>query len=827
MKNRTIWHRLPIHLVLLFCISCFSQSVVSAGKDSVCDANNLCARADAFMKEEMYDQAIAKYEAVLKQEKLAPGLEESARKGLIKATQAKLDKICDANNLCATADAFMKVGMYDQAIAKYEAVLKQEKLAPGLEESAREGLIKATKAKLDKNCSDANSKIEEGLLSEAEALFKKLDVPTASEEEISCARKGLEAVAVRYENNGEKYERQGDVAAAEVAYEAATKACKNCNACDKCLARDVKLRDFRHTRKINELASLVKLGLEDEAKGKLKTYVNEDPTFGQKADDFAFFDRPHVPLWTEIRKARIDTAPLFVASLPHVIRTMPVIEALILALFIGLIGRKFSWWGTPTLNIKDISEGKKGDEVNAEFTAEMAHQLMDFNTASRASHQILLVSAPISPDKVDYSASIPIATGWLNNVLKTVLPSLLARPSLAVTGLLKEGQNGTIDSLTIQIDSGNRIFAKHTIAAREFGLEKDNQDLAICAAVWILFVLHTTQLNYFSKLTALLRRIACRPEPNILGTSDWETYAWFALGVKWGQRIENDQAKAAYLRALTFDPKFLASRVNLAGVYQRAADLEDCDQDKKVWLLECAYKQLETFGIALDERQINRDDPTLYTGLFLRAAICHDLSDTPKGLKKREYLKEANKAADDLVIWISNMLEAKSRIFLSKRVIQYLEWRLPVAESMRLGLKIKSLPPSIEIDSGDKKDLSRVSKILSERVDIYSLYNLSCTYAMFADREKKPTEGIFYPDSLIFLQRSLEYAASIGKLGSGFTGTLAKVIARVKNDLSFKSFRGDPDFQRVITRFPLPPDSGKRAAEIVDQDGFEAKSQTS
>ena len=726
MSNRSMWHRVCSRLYLLFGIALFSQPAISQDNTNI-----------------------------------APS----------------------AKSLCDIAKQFSQDGLLEGAIARYEAILKDEKLLKDSHLScAREGLVKAKRDLLNRRCNTADEIRKEGRLLEAERIYKSLLDDKASSEAILCARQGLLEVATIHVMRGDNLKNERDFSAAEKEYEAALAASEEITTAYK------KKQDVLIEKKVSHVTALADLGLEGKAKERLDTYLGEDPELVKRAKDFAYITWPRVPLWTELRKARVDTALSFFGLLPHTIRAMPLTEALILGFFIWLMGRKF-WWGNPTLNIKDFTGKKNGDGLD-DFAAELEHQLVDLKSTSR---DVQMVSAPIAPVNVDVSAVLPLQAGWkLLTELQRVLPSLLAGRSLVVTGLLHEKEGG----VTIRVESGNRIIAKHTLWAREFGGGTDLNDLAICGAIWVLFILHTTPVQSFAKQKAFLRKIYRAPL-KILGTSDWEAYAWFALGVKRYRKDDDVKlAKAAFLKALTLDPKFLASRVNLAGVYHRLYDVANKEGDLKEAERHLMYalKQLDIVE-TISKGRVDRDDPSLYTGLFSRAAIAFDLAVISN---KPEYAEQAHKVADDLV---KRMLTARARNYFNENLTRYLEWRLPVAECMGLGLKTASLSSSVKPDSDDENKLERVKAILEERVDFYSLYNLSCTYALFAAQaQDENTSQEYYLLSMDFLERSLETAASMKSLGKGLASTFDMCVERAKSDAAFKCYWDDPEFKRIIEK---------------------------
>lgn len=726
------------------------------------------------------------------------------------------------NNPCGIAKAFQLAGMYDQAIEKYEAILKDVKFSPEVLTCAREGLVDATRTKLDKNCKQAEQALDVGSLSEAEALYKKLATPTASKEDISCAKKGLQNVAIQYAARGEAREKLNDFMAAETWYKAAKVASSDY------LEADDKLIKVSRKIKKTYLTLLTDQGYENEAEVKLKEFL-KDPTFAQDAKDFAFINRPHVPLWKELRATPLQSLhlpnwPPFtwlptvreMHWLPATLQEMPIIEVLILILLIGLMGRKF-WWGPPTLDIKDFSTAsatetatdaepdKNKSETDAAFVTELEHRLIDFSGASRTNRQVLMVSAPIKPVTVDLTTNIPVLKGWdvLTKGLQKLISYLIARRSLvANVSLQEQGSDLVINKVTIQLECGNRIIAKHTLRASDFKFDaKDTEDdLTDCAAIWVLFQLQRNPVQWSAIAVTFLRKLVCQPR-KILGTADWEAYAWFYLGDKRYQGADQEKAKSAYLKALSLDPSFLACRVNLAGVYHGLADENGYNNNKQQ--MEEALRQLRPVLLCHCgwQRWIGVADPSPYTGLFRAAAINFDLAGlSEKEEEKKKYTDEARKVTGDLVKWIRRTQCCR---YFNRELMRYLDWRRPIAECMELGLTVASLPPSGVIHTDVKNNLKRVAKILEERVDFYSLYNLACTYALFAIREKEATKSEIYRLSMMnFLERGLKFTSDIESLGTGLAVTCAKGAQRATSDAAFKRFRDDPEFLRIVTQCP-------------------------
>jgi tetratricopeptide (TPR) repeat protein len=388
-----------------------------------------------------------------------------------------------------------------------------------------------------------------------------------------------------------------------------------------------------------------------------------------------------------------------------------------------------------------------------------------------------------------------------------------------VTGLIDITANQTIQSVTIQIESGNRIIAKHTILAKDFNENTSNnmEHLSLCAAVWVIFMFQPKRA------------------PIIMGTRDWVAYTWFALGNKFFQDNKHDQAKFAYQKSLSLDPTFLASRVNLAGAYSCLADESGTENnlDKQVKYMQGAIEQLEIVENKNRTSRLKANDPVFYAWLFrqvqvnvdryyihsdakdsnLSQKILQDLKNLKDSNLSQKILQDLKKLVDKLDVTNQSQKNQKLSFlhlqYFIKKLTKYLEsllsspnlnsykhWRLPVAESMQLGLKVAFKG---HINERDHIHLKSITKKLVDRMDFYSLYNLACTYALFATHDQNPvTKNEYLKQCFHLLGKSFDIINS--PLPEAEKLEFNKALNRLKNDRTFDGVKENDEFIRIVTQ---------------------------
>jgi hypothetical protein len=185
------------------------------------------------------------------------------------------------------------------------------------------------------------------------------------------------------------------------------------------------------------------------------------------------------------------------------------------------------------------------------------------------------------------------------------------------------------------------------------------------------------------------------------------------------------------------------------------------------------------------------NDPSVYVGLFRRAAIHFDLASISDQERHR---KRALKLADDLV---KKMVAAQKRLRFSPRaqdLKRYLDRRLPMAQCMRLGLKVALLKGPAELTGPDQAELRRLTGVLAESTDLYSSYNLACTYALFAALDTKYQSLSFH-----YLERMFYITKSLESLGARFVGLRPNMAKRATNDAAFEHLWNNPEFKRIVS----------------------------
>ncbi|TCV75246.1 hypothetical protein EDE11_1357 [Methylomonas methanica] len=726
-------------------------------------------------------------------------------------------------NRCGVAKSFETNGMLEEAMKRYEALLKDETL---FKENvnykcAFNGLVETKKKQETEKCNDAK---------------RILEKYSSWEEKIKCEDGNFLRIAEHLVKLGNTLKEEHDLEGAKKAYNYATKLNKDSDDAEN------GLQEITLTETKEKLGTLSEFGLKEEVNKMLPTILETDPMFGQKSGYLLHKTNQLGYLLTEIGRTRVDdflnffkgyipSCLTFKLQVPSLIRQMSLFEAIIWLWAFYLLGLNYLW-GTPTLDIGDFISNSENTEFCNFFAIEFEHQLMDLSNTSNINHKILMVTGPIDNTALpDFTKGLPVPTKLLEFV-STLLVKIFSRPSLTVTGSVKvqkEGQSQTttpnktgspeqidsIESVTIQIESGKRILAKHTLVANNFFLDnKDIDFLAVCATAWLIFMFQKHPITLLPKLKSYFEERVNTPK-TILGTSNWEAYTWFALGDRWFQKDNFEKAKLAYLRSLSLDPLFMASRVNLAGVYQRQYDEEQAENNSKknnLGLLESAQQQLQI--VENKSKSLDLVDPTLYTWLFRQIIVSFELYRISNDSK---YEAELNNLTARLVnqvcipvnkqwSWLfRNRPKVLFKLFFNPNLKSYLEWRNPVAECMVLGIKSAS---NRNIDRNDDKTLKAVAVSLENRVDFYSLYNLTCTLALLAEKYRNED---YKNECFKFLAKSLAVPKAMKQFnpdGSSYHNALK----RAKNDLCFnEDIQSDHRFKDLIIT-PLDEESKRKRA---------------
>ncbi|MCU7817149.1 MAG: hypothetical protein KZQ81_18630 [Candidatus Thiodiazotropha sp. (ex Rostrolucina anterorostrata)] len=168
----------------------------------------------------------------------------------------------------------------------------------------------------------------------------------------------------------------------------------------------------------------------------------------------------------------------FLPKLPATLGNLSIAGAVLLSVFVWLIGRKLIW-GRPTLDIGEFSTKETNASDGARFTSLLEHSLMDLGRSRKGPEKILMVSGPIHATMVSINQILPFSQGWtkLTEVLSKLVAWLLAKPSFVVSGEIHHETDSagktSVTGITLDFQKGMRILNKHLIETSDFALNSD------------------------------------------------------------------------------------------------------------------------------------------------------------------------------------------------------------------------------------------------------------------------------------------------------------------------------------------------------------------
>lgn len=587
---------------------------------------------------------------------------------------------------CTAADSLRKAGYLDEAKTEYTELLKGEDKP----QCAVEGLLETYKAEQRKKaevCAAAEALLKSGYLEEAKNAYVELlsgDGATKPD----CAREGL--IGVKEEEAAKRKET---------------------------ISRAQALADF---------------GLHDDAFDTIKEQLKKDDKT-EVPQELQYLSGGKVPVWRMVRR---DMEPW----------ARPILEifaaVILLIVLKNLMFRRFA---KRTLAIEEFdSGGFEGKYMGKDFSFIMRSQLNRTAAGSRRGC-INLVTGPIQDIKIppEVEAAVPTTTtSWLSPATWVkAIPALftLVAPirTVSLMGYLhKRGTRGV--GITVQLVEKNKILASYTFWQMDFDDSSERSEdeavdslyqLAEYAAVWLLF-----------EMAKNLRKGLA-----LLGTHDWQSYAYFRAGLFAKNQNRRQAEKDLYLRALMLDPKLRGARVNLAKWF-----LWDKNPEKNP---EAALEHLiRAKKDSLDASDGDRD-PTLYSAIYNLAVLKYENGD----------INEAKELTQELLEKIDSTLKKTKgflRIGYKDPALKYhLKSIRPEANSMLGGLMVELG------EAGGLKRIQDETKLSSVFPSLQ--YNLACCYSILAHHEPQVKPGgnerreQYLQASLSHLERTFQIDASL------------------------------------------------------------------
>lgn len=250
------------------------------------------------------------------------------------------------------------------------------------------------------------------------------------------------------------------------------------------------------------------------------------------------------------------------------------------------VSRRYS--SKPLLEIADFENTDQAKGIERAIQATLRNLSQG---GGRAASNLQHVSRPIEDAKlpVELSSAVPASWGWANFI--PALASFVIPPKkVQIRGvLLHDTQRGAGISAEVRLANG-RGFGETFWATDYIGPAKPaaddksgatHHDLVESVAIWLLFRLSGGPLT-------------------MLGTRNWQSYAYFRAGVRAEARKDDGVAKSHYLKALELDDQIHAARLNLAK-------------------LASGHEQSSILGLLRRALQADRSDATRYQARYTLA----------------------------------------------------------------------------------------------------------------------------------------------------------------------------------------------------------------
>lgn len=618
-----------------------------------------------------------------------------------------------AEQPCRAADALLEATYIDDAKSTYVELLNGNEKP----ECASKGLLETRKAELALSaglCATPEALLNAGYLDEAKAAYLEV-IKSKVKNKPDCAFAGLAVVKLK------QAEKWNDT--------------------------------ISHARVLSSF------GLHNEALKTLQDQLLLDDKM-VVPEDLQYLSGGKLPFWRSIRR------DLEFWARPILEIAMTII--LLIVLF-HLLRRRFS---KRTLSIEEFDKGGlDGDFMGKDFSSFFRSQLNRIASGSNGG-EISLVTGPIQT--IDIPAEVEAIVPDLNQSWMSPITWVKAIPALfnwlfpprtvSLTGHLHApGSRGV--GTTAQLVGKNRILASYTFWQKDFDAASDpaidnvaeglNQ-LAEYAAIWLLFEMATL---FESGLT-------------LLGTANWQSYAYFRAGFRAENQGREEAAKILYIRALRLDPRLHGARVNLAVWYLRKE------------MPKVALEQLTRAKADCVKAKDGDQDPTLYSAIYNIGALSYDEGD----------IEGAKKQTADLLNQIEETLkkieDKKEKDYKDPALKHHLVSIRPVANTMLGGLLV---------ELGEKGGRKYIEDE-TEKSSVYPRlqYNLACGYSVLAKNEPQDTpDGVARRESdleksLLHLERSFQINANI--------------VNQVKNDRSLKyvSEAKATEFQALLDAYGSP-----------------------
>jgi hypothetical protein len=371
---------------------------------------------------------------------------------------------------------------------------------------------------------------------------------------------------------------------------------------------------------IEKVRALERAGFEDDARKELEALVKAHPSLHVPADVRAPLQRVGGERWLFG-----TVGPVLVLLAEFVIGALAIV-ALVFA-----VGRAYTRLKGKSLRLTGF-DGTSSTTLSAPLTSVLNDALTQLKGHEQGTLQ------QTSPAEASFQVPAAVASTFpqasLIADLISMLDRLLPRKLHVVSGTVLPVV--PVQGAGISLVLANRRGATRAqiiVQEREFGLlppkeDGGTDDAALAVRYGQLVVVAAVWLGYQPTL-------GYKDSEPPLGTTDWRSYAYFAVGSLKQRALRYTEARNLYYAALDHDPRNLGAMVNLGGLLLNPPDRTESDDDARKRLEEARWRLGEAAQCPSDWTQ-----PLAYRARYLLAIGNLYLAsvDTPQASK---YAKEA------------------------------------------------------------------------------------------------------------------------------------------------------------------------------------------
>ena len=455
------------------------------------------------------------------------------------------------------------------------------------------------------SCESANALLNAALYEKAQANYTDLLMKYPN---LTCAQDGVlkaqNSWAINLYEIGQAYENASQFQEARVQYLEALKKYPSYIRAQEALE---KVSDD----KFAAVQTLADLGYYTEAAVRLKKVVEENPGINVPKD-LEYLPGRSLFIWGDIRNWIEIWGQTVVELVIFLLSFFLVAYVLIYKIRPRIMGSR-----RPSLDIVDFDKGTTGFEIDKGLWALVEESYIMLGHEGR--NRVNLVTGP-SPDKLEIPAPPNAQVAPYFKFVSELIDWLFPPNVITLSGYtLKSGSLVSGITFALAENQTKNILDSCTIWQNKLNLEttpkKEGEPtdptsyycLAEPVAVWVFF-----QLGNISKKTK-------NEKFTIMGTDDWQSYAYFKAGVRWHIEGRLDKAHQLYVESLGRDMKNWGALFNLGrlemeeGQYQHAygrlkqvREFSNSNNiDKKSMFIKDTMWYLATYNLALTLRYMS------------------------------------------------------------------------------------------------------------------------------------------------------------------------------------------------------------------------------